>query len=330
MEKLYFIIPVYNVESYLNRCVDSVLAQSYPNIEIVLIDDGSPDNCPLICDAYAQKHKNVNVIHKPNGGLSDARNAGISYVKAHADPEDFVSFLDADDFVHEQYAEKMIFLCEQYGCDMAQCEHEKGGSNSFGNGVKNIKTFCVSAEEALLGYTLKSQCGPKIYKVKIVSDILFPVGMLNEDEFVIYRMVYCAKKIAFTNERLHYYFQHGASIMDNISKKLKNNPHRYDFLKAYKERASFFETENKPDQVLKTYEKICTDIILRYCEQMYLKRPERDEDCVSGQYIKTYRKYFRMMIKRKGMPLKRRLMYISFYFYPHSAVFMGKIFTLRK
>jgi glycosyltransferase involved in cell wall biosynthesis len=330
MEKIFFVIPIYNVEAYLNRCIDSVLGQSYQNTEIVLVDDGSPDRCPELCDVYAQKHKNITVIHKTNGGLSDARNAGIVYVKNHADPEDFLSFLDADDFIHKSYAERMVSLCKKYECDMAQCAHEKGADDTFGIGVTKIKTFHTSSETALLGYTLKSQCSPKICKVKIFNDILFPVGVLNEDEFVTYRVAYAASRIAFTNERLHYYFQHETSIMDDLAKRLKNNPHRYDFLNAYEERARFFEKENKPEQVLKTYEKVCTDLILRYCEQMYLPRSERDEDCINGKYMKLYRKYFDMMIKRKGMPLKRRLMYVCFFLCPCSAVLMGRIFTLRK
>lgn len=330
MQKVYFVIPVYNVGEYLARCVDSVLLQSYPDVQIVLVDDGSTDNCPAVCVMYAEKYENIKVLHKANGGLSDARNAGIAYVNEHAGPEDFITFLDADDFVHERFAERLVALCRQYGCDMVQCEHEKGENSRFGRGVKKKVSFCCSAEEALLGYTLKSQCGPKLYRVKVFSDLVFPVGVWNEDEFVTYRAAYRAKNIAFTNERLHYYFQRSTSIMDDIAKKLKNNPHRYDFLKAYEERAQFFEREHKPEQVLRTYEKICTDLILRYCEQMYLRRADRDEDCVNGKYLRLYRDTFRVMIKRKGMPLKRRLMYLAFYICPYSAVFMGRIFTLRK
>ena len=251
MNKVYFIIPVYNVEKYLRRCINSVLEQTCGENEIVLIDDGSPDSSPRICDEYAKKYANVKVIHKKNGGLSDARNAGLLYVRENADKEDFITFLDSDDFVHKDYVRKMLELCEKYGCDIVQCGYEKGSADFFEeNSVTD--SFFKSAEEALLGYSLKSQCCAKLYKLK------------TEDEFVTYRAVYNANSVAFTEDKLYYYYQHETSIMDNVAKKLKDNPHRYDYLKAYGERIRFFEEKNKPEQVKKTYEKICTDVILRY------------------------------------------------------------------
>lgn len=330
MKKIFFIIPVYKVEKYLPRCIESVISQTYGNTEIILVDDGSPDRCPAICDEYADKYDNIKVIHKKNGGLSDARNAGLLYVAERADAEDYITFLDSDDFVHEMYAEKMISLCEENLCQIAQCGYEKGDRDIFSKTDTDPKVFCTKSENALLGYSLKSQSCAKIYKVKTFDKIFFPVGVLNEDEFVTYRAVYNAKKILFTEDMLYYYYQHGSSIMDNIAKKLKNNPHRYDYLKAYDERIAFFESEDKIEQVLKTHEKICTDIILRYCEQMYLKKNERDLDCINGEYNRIYNKHYKIMIKRKGIPVKRKLMYIIFHIIPYSAVLMGKIFTLRK
>ena len=97
MNKIFFVVPVYKVEKYLGRCTESILAQTYENIEIVLVDDGSPDNCPNLCDEYADKYPNIKVIHKENGGLSDARNAGIMYVRKVADDEDYITFVDSDD-----------------------------------------------------------------------------------------------------------------------------------------------------------------------------------------------------------------------------------------
>jgi hypothetical protein len=169
-----------------------------------------------------------------------------------------------------------------------------------------------------------------VYKLKVFKDILFPVGVINEDEFTTYLAVYNAENLAFTDENLYYYFQHGTGIMADIAKNLKNNARRYDFLKAYDERIRFFEDKKLPLQVMKTKEKICTDIILRYCEQMWLKKEDRDTDCVNGRYMKLYRRYFKEMIKRKGMPLKRRLMFNFFYVAPISGVIVGRILGMRK
>ena len=330
MNKIFFVVPVYKVEKYLGRCTESILAQTYENIEIVLVDDGSPDNCPELCDEYADKYPNIKVIHKENGGLSDARNAGIMYVRKVADDEDYITFVDSDDYIHADYARRMISLCEENGCNLSQCSYEKGSSDIFEKTNVDANVECKTAEEALLGYRIKSQVCAKVFKAKVFKDILFPVGVINEDEFTTYRAVYSAEKMAFTDENLYYYFQHGTGIMAEIAKNLKNNPRRYDFLKAYEERIKFFEEKKLPLQVMKTKEKICTDIILRYCEQMWLKKEDRDTDCVNGTYMKLYRHNFKEMIKRKGMPLKRRFMFHVFYVMPISGVIAGRILGMRK
>ena len=330
MRKIFFIIPVYKVKDYLKRCVESVLMQTYPDVEIILVDDGSPDNCPKICDEFSQKHENIVVIHKENGGLSDARNAGIKYVHEVEDDDDYITFLDSDDYVHKDFAKVMIDLLENNSCDAAQSGYEKGGNNIFSDKPVKKRTEFIASYDAILGYRLKSLACAKVYKLKIFKDLFYPVGKINEDEFVTYRAIFNAEKVAFTNEKLYYYFQHGTGIMVEVAKKTKNNPHRYDFLEAYDERIKFFEQKNMPDHVMKTKEKICTDIILRYCEQMFLKKADRDIDCVNGTYMRIYRENFKDMIKRKRIPLKKRLMYIAFYLAPYTGVIMGKIFTLRK
>lgn len=330
MNKLFFVVPVYKVEEYLKRCVDSILSQTYPYIEIVLVDDGSPDSCPQICDDYGNSHKNIKVIHKENGGLSDARNAGMRYVFDVADDDDYLTFVDSDDFIHPEYAKIIINYCEQNKSELVQCDYEKGDNDFFETSNIKPNVECMSAEDALLGYRIKSQICAKVFKVRTIKDIFFPVGMINEDEFVNYRIVYNAGKMVFTNEKLYYYYNRDNGIMAGVAKKLKNNPHRYDYLKAYEERIRFFEEKNLPDQVLKTREKICTDIILRYIEQMKLEKEDRDTDCINGTYLKIYKENYKIMMKRKGMPLKRRLMYIGFYILPYSAIAMGKIFAFRK
>lgn len=328
---MYFIIPVYKTEKYLRRCVDSVLAQTCPDVFTVLVDDGSPDGSPAICDEYASKYDNVVVLHKENGGLSDARNHGIDYVCSIADKEDYITFLDSDDFVRSDYAEYLLSVCTENHCDSAQCGYEKGDKECFGDFDEDKDVFVVkSGEDMLLDQRLKSQSCSKVYKVKLFENVRFPYGVINEDEFTTYRAVYASKKVFLTDKKLYYYYQHNDSIMDNIAKRLKNNPHIFDWLNAYKERIAFFESENKPLQVMRTHEKICTDVILRYCEQMYLPPDSRDDALTDGEYMRIYKKSFPVMIKRKGISLKRRLMYIIFYIFPLSAVLPGKIFGLRK
>ena len=327
---IYFVVPVYKVENYLARCVDSIIGQTYNDVHIVLVDDGSPDNCPEICDRLASRHSNIKVIHKPNGGLSDARNAGIDYVMSVADKDDYITFLDSDDFVHEKYAEIMVGLCNENGCDSAQCGYEKGDGNNFTSDIIVEKPLVVSGKDALLNQRVKSQSCAKIYKIHTFENVRYPLNLLNEDEFTTWKAIYNSSSVALIDQKLYYYFQHSNSIMDVIARKLKGNPHRTDWLKAYEERIAFFEKQNEPQQVMRTKEKICTDIILRYTEQMWLKPHEREESCVNGEYVALYRQNFKKMFPRKGISLKRRLMYIAFYLVPSSSVIMGKILGLRK
>ncbi|MBQ8526785.1 MAG: glycosyltransferase [Clostridia bacterium] len=330
MKKIFFVIPVYKVEKYLHRCVDSVISQTYDNTAIILVDDGSPDNCPGICDDYARRYDNIKVIHKQNGGLSDARNVGIEYVRQIAAADDYITFLDSDDYVSKDFSKTLITLCEENGCDLAQCDYEKGSGESFSDTVIKSSIVFKSGEDMLLDQRLKSQSWAKIYKLHTFDNVLFPLKVLNEDEFTTYRAVYKAERVALINKKFYYYYQHPGSIMDDIAKRLKNNPHLFDWLDAYKERIRFFEQESKPQQIMRTHEKICTDVILRYCEQMYLKKNDRDEALVNGEYIRIYREHYKLMRGRKGISLKRRLMYMMFYIMPYSAVLPGKLLGLRK
>ncbi len=330
MNTLFVVVPVYNVEKYLERCVDSILRQDYKKIKIILVNDGSSDASGTICDRYKNEYENIDIIHKDNGGLSDARNRGIELALEAGQPNDWITFLDSDDFLRENYASYMIELCESDDAQIAQCDYEKGSGDAFTTEINGAETVKSTGQEALLGYNLKSQFCSKIYKLGFFDDVRFPKGVLNEDEFTIYRVVDKADRVVCTTAKLYYYYQHEMSIMSTIAKRLKDNPHRMDWFKAYNERIDYFKRQNKGAQVLKTHEKICTDIILRYCEQMYLKKADRDEDVVGGKYLNMYKESFKIMIKREGMPLKRKLMYIAFYIMPYSAVLMGRIFTLRK
>ncbi len=329
MNKLFFVVPVYNVEEYLTRCISSLVSQTYKNIEIVLIDDGSKDKSGQICDEAEKNHGVITVIHRDNGGLSEARNTGIDYCLKKGDGEDWITFVDSDDFVREDFGTRMISLAEKFDAQLVQCGYEKGGGDNFTLFEKG-EDFTVGKREALLGYTLKSQAWAKLYKLKMFEDIKFPSGVFNEDEFTTYKAVYKADLVAFTDERMYYYYQRETSIMDTIARKLRNNPRKNDFIAAYDERYAFFEACKEREQMLKTKEKLCNDIILRYAEQMSLKRDERDIDVVGEKYMKLYKDAYREMIRRKGIPLKRKVMFKVFLMLPISALWASKVTNLRK
>ena len=118
------IVPVYKVEKYIHRCVDSILAQTFTDFELILVDDGSPDNCGMICDEYALKDNRIHVIHKENGGLSDARNAGIDWAFEHSNSE-WITFIDSDDWIHSRYLEKLYQTVNQFDCQISVCGYQK-------------------------------------------------------------------------------------------------------------------------------------------------------------------------------------------------------------
>ena len=329
MKTLYVIIPVYNTKTYVLRCVESVTAQSYPAVKAILVDDGSTDGSSVLCDEWAKDHPNFQVIHQENGGLSQARNAGLHLAYRTAGRKDYLTFLDSDDFLHPEFGEKMIGLCERLGCGAAQCAYEKGSGECFAKG-STPHIAVETGEDALLGYKLRSLAIAKIYSRAAFEGVWFPKGMWNEDEFTTYRAVYQSGSIVFTDEKLYYYFQREGSIMDSVAKKLKGNLHRWDWLRAYEERIQYFTALGKPDQAMRTREKICSDLILRYSEQMRLPPEERDEDCVSGRYMELYRENCRLVLRRRGIPPKRRLMYTLFRVVPSTAILASRFTPLRK
>lgn len=215
MKKLIsVIVPIYNVEKYLIRCIDSILNQTYKNIEIILIDDGSPDKCPEICDEYLKKDQRIKVIHKKNGGLSDARNAGMEIAKG-----DYISFVDSDDYIYEEMYENLINLMDIYKVDIASCSvqkfYEDENINLNYNKKYDIKIY--SNEEALKSLIeeqdIKQTVWNKIYKRHIINDIKFEVGKIHEDEYWTYQIIGNANNIAYINKPMYYYLQRKDSIM---------------------------------------------------------------------------------------------------------------------
>lgn len=238
------IVPIYKVEKYLSYCIESIIKQTYPNIEVILVDDGSPDNCGKICDEYAKKDERIIVIHKENGGLSDARNAGLKLAKGQ-----YVSFIDSDDMVHKGMVEMLLKVIKKFDADVAVCDYitvdEK--SEYCDSSEANSEELCLNNEEFLHCTYLNKKHGMefvawgKLYNINLFKDnnIEYPVGKLHEDTYTTYKLLYYAKKIAFCGEPMYYYRIRNGSIMTS-----KFDNRRLTIIDATKEACDFFVLQN--------------------------------------------------------------------------------------
>lgn len=223
---LSIIVPVYNVEKYLAQCIDSILAQTFRDFELILVDDGSPDNCPALCDAAAQKDARIRVIHQKNGGLSAARNAGLDIARG-----EWVSFIDSDDWIEVDMYEALYHAVQKYQADMAFCtllmvdEQDR----PLGEIREWTDLEVLDQEQAIARIAstpLHSACN-KLYRRRIFETLRFPVGRLNEDSFVAPAILEQITKAVYVPQQYYHYRQHGSSIM-NKRQTLRN----YDGVEA--------------------------------------------------------------------------------------------------
>ncbi len=213
MERISVIVPIYKVEKYLDYCIRSIVDQTYRNLEIILVDDGSPDNCPALCDTWAEKDCRIRVIHKENGGLSDARNAGMSAASG-----DLVSFIDSDDTISPDFLEQLYRALTAQDADVAEC------AVSYVNEAGDIQRQRSAAElplmdrlEALRRLVLEDgvyqTVWNKLYRRSAIQDIQFAVGKYNEDEFWTYRVFERIEKLAIVSKPMYNYLQRSTSII---------------------------------------------------------------------------------------------------------------------
>ena len=237
------IVPVYKVEQYLDRCVESIVNQTYKNLEIILVDDGSPDNCPQMCDTWSEKDNRIKVIHKPNGGLSDARNAGM----AVADGE-LIGFVDSDDYISADMYQSLYEDMVKNESDMSVCGvemvwEEDGNTRALtcdGEFVlNNVEAMRAVLEESFI----KQPVWYKLYKAEQIKNIVFPVGKYHEDAFWTYKAVAKANKVSVFDKKCYFYVQRGGSIMGN-----DYSAKRLDGIEASERRCEFLN-ENYPNLV---------------------------------------------------------------------------------
>lgn len=213
------IVPVYKVEEFLSRCVDSLLAQTYENLEIILVDDGSPDNCGSICDAYAQRDPRVKVIHKENGGLSSARNAGLEIAQG-----EYIAFLDSDDWIEPEAYETMLNLAQKYQVKLVCAGRYDVYGEERTVGLCPEKEEKISGEEVagriFLWDNLDSSAWDKLYHASLLKDIRYPVGKICEDVPVTYRIALKAgEAVMCPKPFVNYYHRPGSITTASVSDK---------------------------------------------------------------------------------------------------------------
>lgn len=202
MKLISVIIPVYKVEKYIFECVNSIINQTYRNIEIILVDDGSPDECPKICDDYAKKDSRVKVIHKENGGLSSARNAGIEVCNG-----EYVVFVDSDDYVTVDLIKQFIYMIDNYDSDVVICDYcsdEKKLNIGIEKSVRNYSSK-QAMKYLLTDRIINTSASTKAFRKEMFEDVRFPLGMIYEDFATIYKLLNKAKNISYAKTNKYYY-----------------------------------------------------------------------------------------------------------------------------
>lgn len=237
---LSIIVPAYNIEKYLKRCLDSIINQSYTNFECIVVNDGSTDGTKILCNEYAKKDNRIIVINQENGGLSVARNNAMKKAQGK-----YISFIDGDDYIMKTYCETLINLLEGYNADIVKCDYYKGVLND----TKDIQVKCVSGVEftkELIQDKVGSQLWQYIYKKELWNNIVSPKGRYAQDMMILHEVTNKAKNIVITNEKLYFYFiDRNDSTSNSVKKKVKG---AFDRAIAFKERYIFAERNGYNEQ----------------------------------------------------------------------------------
>jgi glycosyltransferase involved in cell wall biosynthesis len=279
------IVPVFKVERYLDKCIESIVGQTYDNLEIILVDDGSPDNCPQMCDDWAKRDGRVRVIHKQNGGLSSARNAALDVMRG-----EYVTFIDSDDYVAENMVEKLYTRLVNDGSDLAHCNRNYVDNNglsedyAFANEYE-IEDRVLSKEEALhllteKDYWLYVIACSKLYKSRLFDSIRYPLNKLYEDERTTHLLFNECDKISILSDKLYNYYKFNP---ESITKKMSDS--QFEVLDGYLERISFFVSVKDYYAVSNMF-TLYTDRVITLIDMSRSNKINEDEN------LKLYHKKF--------------------------------------
>lgn len=312
------VLPIYNVQNYLKECIETVIHQTYTNIEVILVDDGSTDDSSKICDAYKQQDERIKVIHKKNGGLSDARNTGLKNAKGK-----YICFIDSDDYISQTYIEELYHLIEQNHAQIAMCSFQKVDEKGEIIAKEKIKTETLSGIEFLEKlndrkiFPASIVAWNKLYDIRLFDNILYPYGKLHEDEYTTYKLCYIADKIAITSSPLYYYRTVQTSIMNRSF-----NKKRLDIIEALEERMQFFyeKKEQKLYELAQIQYETTLMIYYIYCK-LHLEHSKE----IQEEILKKYKENYKEAIKSKECSLLDKIKFKIAYKSPKLYYIIKKI-----
>lgn len=305
------IVPVYNVEYYLPRCIESIQKQTYQNLQIILVNDGSTDSSGKICDRLAEKDNRLTVLHKENGGLSSARNYGLAYAKG-----EFIAFVDSDDYIHPNMYEHMMHVVNTTDVDMVICDFQEVYEDTTSYKSISFENLCCAEPDIVENEDILVQLRTrdvqtvvqwnKLYKKRIFDHIWYPEGRLHEDVFIIHRELWECEKIAYLTNKYYYYVQRNSSIMHAETKR-----NFQDAIKGFEERIAFYEEracQKGADQA--------AEMLLMYILWKYDSTNKEQKDI---------RKFLGLELKSHYMNYKDRDINLDEYKLPASNLFLYEI-----
>lgn len=305
-ELISVIVPVYNAEKYIKKCIESIISQTYQNMELILINDGSKDLSLQICEEFAKKDQRIKVYDRANGGASAARNTGLTKASG-----DYIVFVDSDDFVTSTYLENLYLAAKIGNYDIVQCNLEEVNNSKLSiNNVIFDKMHVqeISKKQALNDRVYKVTIWGKIYSSFLFDDFKFREGEIYEDDASYYIFVDKAKKIAILNETLYYYYMSENSVMRN-DKKDKSTA----FIGIYEDRIRYFRDRNNQDLLDGSYDRFCLVLMLSLAASY-----AHGNNCGDRKQLWTlYKKYYHSTMQAKTIGIKDKLMFTCFRIAPH-------------
>lgn len=310
------IVPVYNAECYLRRCIDSILSQTFENFEVILVNDGSTDKSGSICDEYADKDSRINVVHQCNQGQSVARNYGIQKARG-----EWIHFVDSDDIIHPQMLELLYNAVRDTNANMAVCRRLEAENipDSFWNPKKSYTSILTNEETTFLDFFEDGQyywtIWAKLIKKSIILKNLFAPGKVYEDNAVVCRWIYDAGKIAVLHEVLYFYqINLQGTTKGKISKKY------FDFLWAIEEQIYFYD--------LVGYSVMCEKILTLYFgsyedrmkKTVYFEDKKKIKKQITKNAVAIWKKY-----KNKYPIIRKEWKHLIYIYYPFTLKLLRKM-----